>query len=110
MITKKDILLIADTFRQLKPVYLSDDYAQWRMDAIAIMETIAQGNPRFRPAEFIDLCGLPRCEVDLTGVCSICGNNYDKYGNNAEPVNNGRCCDTCNEQVVIPARLKNPQK
>ena len=22
------------------------------------------------------------------------------------PVNDGRCCDTCNEIVVIPARIK----
>lgn len=26
-------------------------------------------------------------------------------GNNAEPVNSGRCCDECNMGVVIPARL-----
>jgi hypothetical protein len=29
-----------------------------------------------------------------------------KEGNNAEPVNSGRCCDDCNMSVVIPARLK----
>lgn len=44
--------------------------------------------------------------------CSICGNiiypNWFgwKYGNNAEPVNNGRCCDFCNRVYVIPARVK----
>ena len=26
-------------------------------------------------------------------------------GNNAEPVNSGRCCDECNMGVVVPARL-----
>ena len=26
-------------------------------------------------------------------------------GHNAEPVNSGRCCDDCNEHVVIPIRL-----
>jgi len=26
-------------------------------------------------------------------------------GNNAEPINDGRCCDTCNNEHVIPARL-----
>tara|TARA_R110001606_G_C15133478_1_gene623668 strand:+ start:113 stop:295 length:183 start_codon:yes stop_codon:yes gene_type:complete len=48
--------------------------------------------------------------------CSIC-NGYIKplkdeegevawyWGNNAEPVNSGRCCDDCNWKVVIPARL-----
>lgn len=38
--------------------------------------------------------------------CSICGEDYIGYGNNAEPVNNGRCCDDCNNEEVIPARLK----
>lgn len=43
--------------------------------------------------------------------CSICQKTipvkfggWDK-GNNAAPVNNGRCCDVCNENVVIPARM-----
>jgi hypothetical protein len=38
--------------------------------------------------------------------CSICFNTLNsEFGNNAEPVNNGRCCDICNITVVIPARL-----
>lgn len=43
-------------------------------------------------------------------LCSICrhpilpkGSWTD--GNNAQPVNNGRCCDDCNATVVIPARI-----
>ena len=44
--------------------------------------------------------------------CSICGEqipvkNGWNEGNNAEPVNSGRCCDVCNDTVVIPARLAN---
>lgn len=38
-------------------------------------------------------------------TCSICGMEYQGYGNNAQPVNNGRCCNICNFLVVIPARL-----
>ena len=49
--------------------------------------------------------------------CSICKKEIEKQytsegkmfwdqGNNAEPINNGRCCDVCNSTVVIPARLK----
>jgi len=38
--------------------------------------------------------------------CSICGVMYTGFGNNAEPVNNGRCCDVCNDLSVIPARIK----
>lgn len=38
--------------------------------------------------------------------CSICGKEYKGYGNNAEPVNKGKCCDKCNFQVVIPTRME----
>lgn len=48
-------------------------------------------------------------EVDYkpieTNKCVICGKEYTGYGNNAEPVSKGRCCDKCNEEQVIPARL-----
>jgi hypothetical protein len=36
----------------------------------------------------------------VTHVCSICGRNYDGWGNNAWPINDGRCCDGCNELVI----------
>ena len=38
------------------------------------------------------------------GVCCICGKEYHNYGNNAQPLANGRCCDECNKKV-IGARL-----
>ena len=44
--------------------------------------------------------------MDATKVCSICENIYWGFGNNAWPVNEGRCCDSCNWTDVIPARLK----
>lgn len=37
--------------------------------------------------------------------CCICKKETGKYGNNANPLINGRCCDLCNEQKVIPFRL-----
>ena len=44
--------------------------------------------------------------------CSICGQPIVPEpiggwaeGNNAEPVNDGRCCNGCNATVVIPRRL-----
>lgn len=40
------------------------------------------------------------------GNCSICGNQYKRYGNNALPINDGRCCDKCNNDIVIPERIK----
>ena len=39
-------------------------------------------------------------------VCSICGKEYEGMGNNAQPINNGRCCSECNRTVVVPFRLK----
>jgi|PlaIllAssembly_1097288.scaffolds.fasta_scaffold1270755_2 hypothetical protein len=49
-------------------------------------------------------------------VCSICGKGIEpetyygrvvwSQGNNAEPVTDGRCCNSCNASVVIPARLR----
>lgn len=38
--------------------------------------------------------------------CSICETEYSGYGNNAQPINDGECCDHCNMLVVIPTRLK----
>ena len=37
--------------------------------------------------------------------CSICGDTFEGFGNNAEPVSKGRCCDRCNTYKIIPARL-----
>ena len=37
--------------------------------------------------------------------CSICAETIIGYGNNAMPINDGRCCDDCNSTKVIPARI-----
>jgi hypothetical protein len=48
---------------------------------------------------------------EFDGICSICRGPIPvehgswKYGHNAEPVNDGRCCSDCNHNVVIPTRL-----
>ena len=41
-----------------------------------------------------------------TKICVICEKEYAGWGNNAEPVKEGQCCDECNWKKVIPARLK----
>lgn len=41
--------------------------------------------------------------------CCFCGQDCGKYGNNPAPVNNDPaavCCDKCNLEIVIPARIK----
>lgn len=42
-------------------------------------------------------------------ICSICGDLYTEFGNNAWPINSGRCCDECDDTIVIPARLTGMQ-
>jgi hypothetical protein len=37
--------------------------------------------------------------------CSICNEDFEGFGNNAEPINDGRCCDDCNN-LVIMERIK----
>lgn len=37
--------------------------------------------------------------------CSICRKKYDGWGNNAAPLT-GRCCDSCNSEIVMPLRIK----
>ena len=34
-------------------------------------------------------------------TCSVCGGQFFGFGNSAAPINHGRCCDTCNELVVL---------
>ena len=44
-------------------------------------------------------------------ICCICKQqikpNWHGWagGNNAEPIDRGRCCDDCDKRYVIPARL-----
>jgi hypothetical protein len=47
-------------------------------------------------------------KAELAKVCSLCGNPYTGFGNNPEPLRpyEQRCCNYCNQNVVIPARLK----
>ena len=37
--------------------------------------------------------------------CVICDEHFTGYGNNADPVKDGICCDACNTNSVIPARM-----
>lgn len=38
--------------------------------------------------------------------CALCGEEIKGYGNNGQPLVNGLVCDKCNEEKVIPERLK----
>lgn len=37
--------------------------------------------------------------------CCICGKEFNGLGNNANPIRDGICCDSCNKRFVIHARI-----
>lgn len=44
-------------------------------------------------------------------ICSICGDSIIsiegwELGCNADPINDGRCCDACDHEVVLPTRIR----
>lgn len=39
--------------------------------------------------------------------CSICGKEFLGFGNNARPIKEGICCDSCNSKFVINSRILN---
>jgi DNA-directed RNA polymerase subunit RPC12/RpoP len=47
-----------------------------------------------------------RRDAERNHQCSICGHEYDGCGNNAAPINRGRCCDQCNARIVIRERFR----
>ena len=38
--------------------------------------------------------------------CTVCKDLFSGWGNNAEPVAEGQCCDACNDDIVIPTRIR----
>jgi hypothetical protein len=45
--------------------------------------------------------------------CCFCSKEFEGDGNNAQPLSEGRCCDDCNHDLVVPERisvLKNEEK
>jgi hypothetical protein len=44
----------------------------------------------------------------MTGeqICSICYRAFTEYGHPATPINGNRCCNACNDKIVIPARIR----
>jgi len=42
--------------------------------------------------------------------CVLCACKFEGLGNNALPVKEGLCCDTCNRTLVVPERLLRLQK
>ena len=49
--------------------------------------------------------GFDPGQVLLIPVCCLCDDVLSGHGNNAQPLNDAKCCDECNATKVIPARL-----
>jgi len=43
---------------------------------------------------------MKKQEKQTKKICIICKEPYKGFGNNAEPLAKGRCCDICNIKVV----------
>lgn len=46
--------------------------------------------------------------IDESHACCLCGKQYMGWGNNPEPIKGypGRCCNECNNDLVIPWRIR----
>jgi hypothetical protein len=42
--------------------------------------------------------------------CCFCKKDAGEFGNKAQPIMDARCCDECNEGVVLPIRLLRMQR
>lgn len=81
-----------------------------------ILEKIKNKNIKTLEADFEDERAGEPAEKDEKPVeeeledehkCCICGEPIEGYGNNPFPVKTeGDCCDKCNAEVVIPARIE----
>jgi hypothetical protein len=75
-------------------------------------EELVEKDPRYQAAHLEMLTGvlqvIARRIADESNLptCSICQLPYEGYGNNAWPINDGRCCDGCNWSTVIQARIR----
>ena len=43
-------------------------------------------------------------------VCSICNGAIVGFGNDGQPINEGRCCDRCHVERVAPERVRRMQE
>ena len=93
---------------------MAKTYLEHMIDTMGIPADKVSDDLKEYLMENIRRAGLnPDDEVDAAVMgfepftCSICGKEItDEHSNNAEPVNSGRCCNKCNREVVIPARIK----
>jgi len=48
---------------------------------------------------------------DIEKTCVICNEKFTGWGNNPSPIKDkGECCDNCDMEKVIPARIQGIKK
>jgi len=74
----------------------SKDYLQTMYDSAVKLKLTKKDKEAQKSASI--KCSICKKEIEVKGTWT--------QGNNAQPINNGRCCDVCNDTKVIPARIK----
>jgi hypothetical protein len=101
-------------------IYYYDDGILYDKNHVKVMDydlnvKHEEERPRFDPDTATDSKFDDAYEDRLTEAlkedaderCIICGEEFEGYGNNPDPVTTeGRCCDACNTKFVIPARIE----
>lgn len=45
-------------------------------------------------------------KTDEKKICCLCGKPFTEFGNNPAPFEGDRCCDDCDNRIVIPERIR----
>lgn len=118
--TKATVKMLLDILSEIKDIpttpYGSIDMVKWGelpevKSVITLIKAIGGEKHLHKfPIATMLLAGMFRDETNLpTAKCDLCGEQYVGYGNNAQPLSDGRCCDKCNNDVIM-ARLKRTLK
>ena len=91
---------------EARPPVTSLFYEERIAEAIASLRGVLNDPEysEFDPDQEILECVI--CNGQIEHKRSPDGEVYWTTGNNAEPIGDGRCCESCNTSVVIPARLE----
>lgn len=90
--------IFAENYEKAKPICTADGFSVSNLQRkLGIGYTLA--------ARIVD-----ELKNEPSGKCVVCKRNFIGWGNNAEPFKKGRCCDTCNNERVVPLRLMRAKK
>lgn len=93
---------------KLKDIHYSGTEEEWRSIRIKWYDGEKWGNDALsRATVHFNSTENESLEEDKEEkqTCCLCGKEYTGWGNNAWPLADGQCCDDCNWEQVIPARI-----